>query len=177
MLSLVDGPKLNAILRLLAERERVDGAVAECGVYHGGTVQRVAAAFPHRSILAFDTFEGLPAKDWRPDEVHSAGDFSDLDGKAVAEALSAIPNVEVRKGYFPDTAKPTDGPFVLVHLDFDFYEGTRAGIDWFVPRMAQGGVIVFDDYDWKHCPGVRRAIDEAGLAVEITAPCQAIWKA
>jgi hypothetical protein len=39
--------------------------------------------------------------------------------------------------------------------------------------MEIGGVIVFDDYEWKHCPGVKLAIDEFGLDVEQTVPHQA----
>ena len=77
-------------------------------------------------------------------------------------------------GIFPQTCgQLSDRSFAFVYLDFDFYLSTRDALAWFLPRMEIGGVIVFDDYEWKHCPGVKLAIDEFGLDVEQTVPHQA----
>jgi hypothetical protein len=32
----------------------------------------------------------------------------------------------------------------LLYLDFDLYEPTKIALDNFLPRMAKGGLIVFD---------------------------------
>ena len=36
----------------------------------------------------------------------------------------------------------------------------RDGCAFFYPRMAPGGVMVFDDYGAPTCPGVQQAVDE-----------------
>ncbi len=43
---------------------------------------------------------------------------------------------------------------------------------FFWPRINPGGILVFDDWEWERCPGVRRAIDEAGLKVSVSARYQ-----
>ena len=65
------------------------------------------------------------------------------------------------KGFFPDTAGPVaDNKFCLVHVDVDIYQSVRDCLEFFYPRLVSGGFMVFDDYEGKNCPGVRKAIDE-----------------
>lgn len=35
-----------------------------------------------------------------------------------------------------------------------------ACIDFFFPRLISSGALIFDDYGWKGCPGVIRAVQE-----------------
>lgn len=177
MLTLVRGPKLDVILALVRDLGAVAGDIAECGVYQGGALREIALAAPDRRVIGFDTFEGLPREAWRVGEPHGVGDFGDTSYEAVAAAVSGAENVELARGLFPQSAGPFEcNRFALVHIDFDFYQSTRDAIAWFLPRMAPGGAMVFDDVDWKHCPGVRQALDEAGLTVEITAPHQGVYR-
>lgn len=169
-----------SLLHWLEHVTAVPGAIAECGVYCGSTLRMMAKAAPRRRCYGFDTFEGLPAAMWSKEEVHAPGDFADTSFEAVTVALADCPNVQLVRGEFPASTGrvPLDGEtFGFVHLDFDFYESTRAALDWLIPRMSPGGVIVFDDYEWHRCPGVKRAIDELGLKVEKTVPYQAVWVA
>jgi len=81
--------------------------------------------------------------------------------------------VRLKRGLFPDTAAGLESEtFAVVHLDGDLYETTRAGLDFFWPRMVTGGVIVLDDYGLHDCPGVTRAVDELGVSFEQTARYQ-----
>jgi O-methyltransferase len=166
-----------SLLHWLKKVDHVPGAVAECGVYCGSTLRMLAKAAPDRRVYGFDTFEGLPAAMWSEGEIHEPGDFADTSFEAVQEYVAICPNVRLVRGEFPASARaPLDGErFAFVHLDFDFYESTRAALEWLIPRMSPGGVIVFDDYEWHRCPGVKRAIDEMGLAVERTVTHQAVW--
>jgi len=43
--------------------------------------------------------------------------------------------------------------------------------------MVSGGLIVFDDYKWRNCEGVLRAIERAGLAVVESTVHQCYWTA
>jgi len=48
----------------------------------------------------------------------------------------------------------------FIYADVDIYQSTRSCLDFFYPRMVHGGVMIFDDYEWKGCPGVKKAISE-----------------
>jgi hypothetical protein len=41
----------------------------------------------------------------------------------------------------------------------DLYVPQLAGLRFFAPRMADGGVILLHDYYWKPTPGVKQAVD------------------
>ena len=175
--SILGRDKQQHIAKLARGLTGVSGAFAECGVYRGGILKMLATAHPSRTIYGFDTFEGLPAEMWESGEPHSAGEFGDTSIAAVQREIDGSTNVHLVKGVFPDSASDCKGEeFALVHLDFDFYESTRTAIEWFLPRMSSGGAIVFDDYEWERCPGVKRAIDEAGLKVERTVGYQAVYR-
>lgn len=137
------------------------GIVAEVGVYKGGSLKVLAQLFNDRPVLGFDTFEGLPKEQWVESEIHEIGDFHDTSLMEVAEFLWDCPNTVLVKGLFPNTAAPyKDMNFSLVHLDTDFYLGTKLSLEWFWPRMNPGGIIVFDDYQWPDCPGIVQLLDE-----------------
>lgn len=172
MQTLIRGPKLD---RLLAElRSAPAGDVVELGVYAGGTLLEMARVAPERRIYGFDTFEGLPQQAWTAGEPHGVGDFRDADFEAIRAALPQ--NVTLVRGVFPGSAALIEPRIALAHVDMDYYVSTRDAIAWLLPRMVAGGVIAFDDVDWPHCPGVRRAIDEAGLVVEVVAGHQGLWR-
>lgn len=141
-----------------------EGLVAEVGVYKGGSLKVLAQLFSDRPVLGFDTFEGLPKEQWIETEIHEIGDFHDTTLEDVQDFLRDCPNVVLTKGLFPDSGKPfEDQKFALVHLDTDFYLGTKLSLDWFWPRMNSGGIIVLDDYNWPNCPGVKQAVEEYSL--------------
>jgi hypothetical protein len=53
------------------------------------------------------------------------------------------------------------GPIRLLFVDgLHTYEAVRTDIENWVPRVARGGVIIFDDYHNPATPGVTRAVDE-----------------
>lgn len=175
--TILDDARQRALAHLLNEVEFTHGAIAECGVYKGGNLRLMARRFPGRVVYGFDTFTGLPAESWGEGEPHAVGDFSDTSKNKVREAIGACPNVLLVEGIFPASAKNLEFErFSFVHLDFDFYESTISAINWFLPRMLSGGIIVFDDYKWARCPGVERAIQEAGLEVTESAKYQCYHK-
>jgi hypothetical protein len=46
----------------------------------------------------------------------------------------------------------------VLRLDTDWYESTRHELVHLYPRLAQGGVLIIDDYG--HWQGARKAVDE-----------------
>jgi O-methyltransferase len=146
-------PKLDAIWSQL--QSAPPGDLAELGVYKGGVCRLMAET--GRTVYAFDTFTGMPRDGYDPAmDWHKPGDFA--DGRDTLEYLSAFPNVRPVPGLFPATA--VDSAFAIVHLDADLYASTLAGLEWFWPRVVNGGSIVLDDWDWQYCRGVEKAVKE-----------------
>ncbi len=50
--------------------------------------------------------------------------------------------------------------FSLVHFDCDLYRPTKAALEAMWPRVARGGVLLFDEYGIHDWPGETRAVDE-----------------
>lgn len=141
--------------------QKIPGSVAEAGVYKGGCARLLATIFQDKEILLFDSFEGMKENDSDPTGLHKVGDFSDTSLESVQEFLRDKPNCKFFPGWFPDTASSLkDETFAFVHADMDYYQSTVSCIEVFWPRLNPGGIMVFDDYEWVACPGVKKALDE-----------------
>jgi O-methyltransferase len=168
------------LLRSINER-RIEGDLAELGVYRGLTARLFHQYMPDRTLHLFDTFEGFSKEDLAAEQQRknftsftggqwkTAKDEVDLLGSlfcdtSVEKVLSFIQprnaNIKVNKGKFPSSVKAElqSAKFAFVHLDADIYEPTLAGLEFFYPRLSAGGVIVVHDYNtW---PGARKAVQD-----------------
>jgi hypothetical protein len=156
----------------LAETKHLEGDTAELGVYYGGTSRFIAANNNNAIHHAYDTFEGIPENDVC-ENGYQKGEFAATDSERVLRVLN-LPNIKVHKGLFPATA--IDAKYKLVHIDVDIYQSTKAGLEFFVPRMVIGGIIILDDLDWKLCPGVRKACNDLNLFPRTAGEWQGILK-
>ena len=160
--TLVDEPRAHTLYQLARHASCLDGAMAEIGVYRGGTAKLLAhvADAAGRRLHLFDTFAGMPATDVDRD-LHLAGDFADTSLADVERFLAGHPSVAIHPGAFPDTAGPVeDARFSLVHVDVDIASSVEACCAFFYPRMVPSGVMVFDDYGFTSCPGAKQATDK-----------------
>lgn len=154
----LDRPRAEALYRSAVATSALPGAMAELGVYRGGSAKLMALACPKKPIFLFDTFTGLPSPTGV--DLHQAGEFAngmeDVAGWMAGSEFWLVP------GRFPESIPDDlDGErFALVHLDGDLYETTRDGLAWFWPRLVAGGRIVLDDWRWPNCPGVEKAVRE-----------------
>jgi len=79
--------------------------------------------------------------------------------------ISHIPKVLLVKGdvskTIPEflTANPQQ-VVSLLHLDFDLYEPTKVALQYFLPRMPKGAVIIFDELNNLNWPGETVAVLE-----------------
>ena len=178
--TLVDEPRRALIRILLNETEGLPGIVAEVGVWRGGTARMICET-TYKRVLLFDTFTGMPPVDATKD-THREGDFDDTSVQHVTTLLSQGNNTNfaLYQGIFPDTNSQyaEHETFSFVHLDVDIYPSIKNCLNFFIPRMNQGGVIVLDDYNEPGCPGAKLATDEIclekGLVVTPTTQSQAI---
>ena len=154
----------SAALQILACVRAVrglDAAMAEAGVYAGGSARLICEAKGDRRLHLFDVFETLQNQtvplDPRSADEEVRRHFGRVHGSraAVERLLSGYPAVQVHSGLFPNSAAGlTTERFSFVHLDLDLESGTLAALRFFHPRVLPGGIIVGDDYQ---LPGVRRA--------------------
>lgn len=146
--------------------EGLPGAMAECGCYTGVSAFFMAQAAPETALYLFDSFSGLSSvgekdrvgarnvREW------SAGDLvaSRLE---LQENLKDFAHVFVLEGWIPDRfAEVASLTFRIVHIDVDLYQPTRDSLEFFYPRLNEGGAIVLDDYGFLTCPGATQAADE-----------------
>jgi len=143
-------------------------AMAECGVYNGGTahlLSRVLASdgFFQGEVHLFDTFAGMPETSQPERDYHQPGDFSDTSLLKVQHRLKEFPFCTFHVGFMPDTFAEvaTIEQYAFVHVDVDIYPSVLACCNWFWPRLCPGGVMVFDDYGfYPYRHAARIAVDE-----------------
>ncbi len=143
-----------------------DILIAEGGVYQGDFAKEINKCFPNNTIFLFDTFEGFDERDVKKEheEGFSIFDKNHLNIKGVEVVLEKMPypdKVEIRKGYFPETAVGLDdGKFQFVNLDFDLYNPTLEGLRFFYSKLEENGVILIHDYFNPGYTGIKQAVDD-----------------
>ena len=165
LVSLLDNSRLHQLTMLLMYSLPLEGATIECGVYKGGVtaIMGALAGLAGKSHYACDSFVGLPEHS-SLDPVHRQGDFSDTSIEAIRSGLDRLglgEIVSLQRGWFYETFARMDvDRFCFAHIDADYYESTVQCLNHIYPRLSPGGWIVFDDYDWHHCTGVKVAVDQ-----------------
>lgn len=165
------------------EARKIPGDIVECGVWRGGNLV-IAGLLKkrlgfNRSIWAYDTFAGMTApssEDYKPtgqvDATHRFNELSksDYNEWCLASLDEVVDNYRQRVG--TDDLKTVRGPvqetlrhpenipenIAVLRLDTDFYDSTKMELEVLYPRLAEGGVLIIDDYgEWA---GARKAVDE-----------------
>lgn len=151
------------------KKDKVEGAFAELGVYKGDSANLIHLMDPARNFHLFDTFQGFRNEDLELETgkaaTYTSRDFADTSLEKVKQRLSSEKFI-FHPGYFPETAKEIrNEKFALVNMDADLYLPTRAGLEFFYPRLSPGGVIIVHDYnaDW---PGIMKAVDEFSASIQ-----------
>ncbi|GAB4388218.1 MAG: TylF/MycF/NovP-related O-methyltransferase [Thermodesulfovibrionales bacterium] len=160
--TLVDEVRCFMLYQFARLAAHIPGDVAEVGVYKGGTARLLCKTLgpAGKTLHLFDTFSGMPPTD-RARDLHGEGDFSDTSLESVRKYLGDCGDVRLYEGIFPATAKPVeDTAFSLVHVDVDVYKSAMDCCEFFYPRVQRGGFMVFDDYGFRSCPGLKTAVDE-----------------
>lgn len=143
------------------------GQVAELGVYKGDFAKEINRVFPDKTLYLFDTFGGFARSDDEVEqekgfsEASRAGYFSDTSVEYVLSRMPQADKCVVRAGVFPDTARGLEEErFLFVNIDADLYEPIMAGLEWFYPRMSEGGIILVHDYYSTAFTGARQAVKD-----------------
>jgi len=162
-------------------KNRVPGAIVECGVWRGGSMMAVAITLlrlgvSDRDLYLFDTFEGMTLPG--PEDAKASGELaSELlrrsDSRSNIWAISSLEDVReavLGVGYPEERVHFVKGPveatlpgsapepIALLRLDTDWYASTKHELEHLYPRLSHAGVLIIDDYGgWQ---GARQAVDE-----------------
>jgi O-methyltransferase len=178
------------------EQHRLPGAIVECGVWRGGSMMAAALALLYyentrRQLFLFDTFAGMPAPSSHDRDLNgrAASEWIDdpADAAEMVRASCALGPVRDAMGLtrYPwekiifvagrvEHTLPEAAPreIALLRLDTDWYESTLHELETLYPRLADGGILIVDDYG--HWQGARKAVDEYFARRGASVPMHAI---
>jgi hypothetical protein len=123
-----------------------------------------------KTFYIYDTFTGFSP------QYSSAADFptapqyfqhTDKDYKApdieryVRDRFQQKNYVEVIKGVVPDVLREkAPDQIAFLHLDLNSPKAEIAALEILFDRISPAGIIIFDDYGWRHFQNLKKAADE-----------------
>ena len=149
-------------LSLFNKISNIQGDIVELGIGEGNTFTMLAymvgseeTSFKRR-LLGFDSFEGFPepdVKDVSPREPQK-GEWKiseDMVHKRLEKSgiLKTYPSLDfkITKGFLNEILpKFPESQIAFLHIDVDLYSGYRDALFHLFPKVASGGVILFDEY-------------------------------
>jgi hypothetical protein len=149
--------------------------IAECGVWKGHSAYMISKIFSENHFTGkfhiFDSFEGGLSDKVEKDrnlvrylsdrEIKLEKEIFSSREDEVKSVLADYDFVSLYPGWIPERfAEVSDRKFSFVHIDVDLYEPTLSSLEFFWPRLAEGGVVVIDDYGSSQFPGASTAVDE-----------------
>lgn len=164
-------------------KNNIEGNIVECGVWRGGSMMTVIKTLQNlhhqeKSLYLYDTYDGMSAPTDADESKDGHGAITLLKKKKKTKedtlwAYATLEDVQCNiyslnypqekiafiKGKVEDTI-PQQMPekISLLRLDTDWYESTKHELNHLFPLLAQGGVIIIDDYG--HWKGAKKAVDE-----------------
>ena len=148
---------------------------AECGCWSGHStyiISKILKEFNFKNkFYIFDSFEGGLSdlieedqnllKKMSKKEIEEQKNYCQSSEVHVKSILKDFEFIKIFKGWIPEKFHHIDEQrFQFVHLDVDLYEPTRDSLNFFYPRLAEGGMMVCDDYNFSTFPGAKKAWDE-----------------
>jgi hypothetical protein len=157
------------LLREIAAKN-IPGDIAEFGIFEGWWInylwQATESAGLRRRIYGFDSFEGLSEP--HPQRDHSfwkKGQYAcSLEQVSRNVKLAERPRIQLVKGFFETSLRSAEAllaeEFCYARIDCDIYQPALECLQYLGPRLADGAIVVFDD--WPHLRGLgeQRALEE-----------------
>jgi len=148
----------------------IEADFIELGCHTGGTAQHMVDtqdfAAANKDLYLYDLFE------WNEGDQHTrfAAHENATMYEDVCARFKAQPFVKVIKGAVPDSfADGLPDKIAFAHIDMNQPTPEVGALKFILPRLADHGVIIFDDYGWWFYSAQKRYIDpvlaEHGLDV------------
>lgn len=141
--------------------------MVEAGVADGITAYfALRAVKDHRESFCmhlYDSWGAMRQTELLPSESSHVGNYSELNLKRTKRNLMEFSDhLMVHQGYVPESLHilPEPPPSVhYMHIDINSVIPTRAVLEFFWPRLAKSGVVLFDDYGWAGYEEMKDMID------------------
>ena len=159
--------------------QRDRGAIAECGVWKGGSMMAVALTLKRlnhqRDIYLYDTYGGMsrPSEmdrywtgrrilerlDPRVRRFRASGPYRSTRCALICSIGYSQSHLHFVPGLVEKTI-PDRAPeeIAILRLDTDWYESTKHELEHLYPRLVSGGIMIIDDYG--EFQGSRAAVDD-----------------
>jgi O-methyltransferase len=163
--SLLDLYRLYDLYSLAKQSHKIDGCILEVGVANGGSGALLSfiAKEQNKTCYLADTWKGV-VKVSDKDTSYSGGEFDYAETEIVNHLLSCLnttANTQLLIGVFPDdTAEQIIDKVSFIHIDVDTYISCKDTVEWLIPKLSIGGIVVFDDYGFLGLEGVTRYVNE-----------------
>jgi tetratricopeptide (TPR) repeat protein len=158
--------------KLLAEirDKNVQGDIVEFGIYQGWWINFLYRTTEdlglNRRLYGFDSFEGLSDPHPEHDQAFwKKGQYAcslEEVSKNVQAALR--PRLKLIKGFFEKSLRSAEAQvaekFSYVRIDCDIYLPALDCLNYLGPRLADGAILVFDDWPHLRGYGEQRAFEE-----------------
>jgi hypothetical protein len=166
----------------------IPGDFVECGVWKGGIVLAISEYLSYHNMLdrkvwLYDTFAGLTEPTDVDFELRRNNKVSTKEiwqGQKIDDntnawcygSLNEVKNNMSRTSFPQDNIiyvigdicetlkvdKNVPNRIALLRLDTDWYDSTKAEMEYLYPKVVDNGVVIADDYNYWN--GSRKAIDE-----------------
>ena len=150
--------------------KNIQGDIVEFGIYQGWWINFLYRTTEelglNRRIYGFDSFEGLSDPHPEHDQAFwKKGQYAcSLEQVSLNVQAALRPRLKLVKGFFEKSLRSAEAlvaeKFSYVRMDCDIYLPTLDCLNYLGPRLADGAILVFDD--WPHIRGYgeQRAFEE-----------------
>lgn len=152
---------LSFAIEILSIPKDRQGCIVEAGCFKGGSTAKfsIAAKMAGRSLVVFDSFQGLPANQEAHDQSilgHSIKEWF-AEGKFAGTKEEVISNItkygeidccEFIEGWFEDTLPLFNRPISAAYIDVDLASSTKTCLKYIYPLLVPGGAIYSQDGDF-----------------------------
>ncbi|HMO19029.1 MAG TPA: TylF/MycF/NovP-related O-methyltransferase [Oligoflexia bacterium] len=142
----------------------------ECGAGDGKTAFFTLHAlsssvkYNDHKVFLFDAWEGMKPEDMGKDQVHLYSRYANSSIERTKRNLKNFEkSIDYIKGYLPDTLPRSNidkNTVIYLHIDLNQANATKACLEYFMPEMPKGSIVLFDDYGWHDYHDTRVVADE-----------------
>ena len=149
------------ILLYFAEiASKIDGDFVELGCHTGNSANNVIKKIDLKKLTKnyylYDLFE------WNEGDEHTKmeGHKNETMHQDVVNRFAEYPFIKVIKGSVPDSfSQGFPEKIAFAHIDMNHPTPEAGALERVLPRLSQGGIIIFDDYGWWGYSGQKIALD------------------
>ncbi len=163
--TLVDIFRCYELWSLAKQTYNIEGDIIEIGVWRGGSGALLAKAvesYESKKVYLADTFYGVVKASFK-DTKYKGGEHSNTSIEIVNDLLKSLSlsNAEIIVGMFPEeTGNKVSGRISLLHCDVDVYKSCKDIVEWAIPKLSLGSILIFDDFGFSGCEGVATFCEE-----------------